>query len=97
MTEKIDAVKKEKLLECINYIRNLIEQLPSWLFKNELLERINYIRNFIEELPTQKNCASCLQWDEEEKGCMVSGGQTPPEHIQKNGCPSWVTWDDIPF
>ena len=70
----IDAVKKEKLLECVNYIRN-----------------------FIEELPSQKSCASCLQWDSENEGCKVSGGQKPPEYIQKNGCPSWVIWDEIPF
>ena len=94
---KIDATKKEKLLECINYIRALIEQLPLWLYKNELLERIDYIRNFIEELPSQKSCASCLQWDGENKGCKVSGGQKPPEHIQKSGCPSWVVCDEIPF
>ena len=40
---KIDATKKEKLLECVNYIRAYIEQLPSWLYKKELLERIDLI------------------------------------------------------
>lgn len=74
MIKKIDAVKKEKLLECVNYIRN-----------------------FIEELPSQNSCASCLQWNDETKGCKVSGGQTPPEDVQKNGCQSWVVWDEIPF
>lgn len=42
----------------------------------------------------QKNCHACLHWD--GKGCKMSGGLTPPEHVQANGCAKYEN-DDIPF
>lgn len=74
MTKNIEVLKKEKLLECLDYIRN-----------------------FIEEMPAQKTCVSCLNWDHDKNGCKVSNLQTPPPHVQKNGCSSWEIWDFIPF
>ena len=70
---KIEAVRKEKLLECINYIRN-----------------------FIERMPDAKTCATCVNWDDNKNLCK-SANQTPPEHVQQNGCPHWTVWDEIPF
>lgn len=71
---EIDAVKKEKLLESLDYIRN-----------------------FIETIPTQTSCAICLHWNHREETCKSAGGLKPPAHIQKDGCPTWVVWDTIPF
>lgn len=42
----------------------------------------------------QKNCQACAHWD--GKGCGMSGGMTPPEHVQANGCAKYEN-DEIPF
>jgi hypothetical protein len=62
--------------------------------KRELLEHIDALRSFIEHLDDDRDCKSCINWDQ---GCKVSGGIMPPPEVQEKGCKSWVVFDEIPF
>jgi hypothetical protein len=61
--------------------------------KARVLSALKTLTAFAETMEVSKSCPSCLHW---ANGCKLAGGQMPPEHVQKAGCPSW-DWDGVVF
>ena len=61
--------------------------------RDRLLSALKTLTAFVENLQVSKSCPTCTHW---ANGCKLASGQKPPEHVQKEGCKSWM-WDGIPF
>ncbi len=64
--------------------------------KRELLSSLDHLRSFIEHLETTRSCGSCMHWADGLTQCKLANAM-PPEHVIRNGCKSWVIFDEIPF
>ena len=64
------------------------------LEQKELVDALDLVRAFVENLETEKSCLSCLNLKHDK--CTLAG-RTPPDHVLKKGCDSWVIFDEIPY
>ena len=64
------------------------------LEQKELIDALDLVRARIENMETEKSCLSCLNL---QQGKCTLAGRTPPDHVLKKGCDSWVIFDEMPY